>query len=126
MNLKKYLIISVALITSYFCALLLNKSVFIANTPKIRPEIALNFKKDLIALIKKPVVEPAEKLKNIPFVMLNKGVYAKSDGSMSYTLIKDNEVEWIVYKFKIKGKQITIKVPKGQTPPPMDMLEKLE
>lgn len=139
-NKKLYLKIIGVIVISFIVVKLGSNEIFIANTPKIRPDIfarvnvlisnnigfiaqLFNKNNKNLAEVEKRRVE--EYLKDIPLKIAAKGIYAKSRGNMSYTLIKENEVEWIVYTFNIKGKEIKIKVPKGQSPPSQDLLEKI-
>jgi len=113
---------------------LLTKEVFIANSPTIRPNLGpymatrlqnvfSNTSQSLALLFYK---SPAEELKNLPLIPVAKGVYAKSNDKASYTEYRVNEVEWIEYTFTVKGKEIKISVPKGQDPPPQNILEDLQ
>lgn len=64
-------------------------------------------------------------LKNVSFQQVSQGVYAKSKGNFSTTVVLDKAVEWKVYTFTVKGKQISIKVPKDDTPPTQEMVEQI-
>lgn len=122
--------------------------IFLANTPRIKPNIdkyivfrvnkSLENGSSFIARIFNWKSEPSQEqlaqtvqtaeelLKDIPFKQMTKGVYAKSNNNISYTMVRDNEIDWVEYSFDIKGKQVKIKVPKGEQPPPQEALESLE
>ena len=114
-----------------FFKFFLIQKIFLAGTPRIRPNafsnLALEIKNNthsLIALfIKQP--SPEEILKDVPLKTISKGVYGKTRGNYSYTLIKINEIEWKEYTFNINGKEIKIKFPKDQQPPSQELMEAL-
>lgn len=120
-----------ALILTYFFSQFLSKEVFLGYSPRIRPFLG----RYLIARAKEIYFtkfsffanlfyqKPADKLEHIPFKEVAKGIYAKSEGNVTHTLIKENEVEWVEYNYIIKGKKIKIKVPKGQKPLPKEFYE---
>ncbi|QQG44489.1 MAG: hypothetical protein HYW86_01055 [Candidatus Roizmanbacteria bacterium] len=123
-----YLKIFGVLAVSYLIINIFAKEVFIANTPKIRPNLdryiasKLNSNIQFLAgLINKRT--PEEELKDIPLKMVTKGIYAKDKDNVSQTVIKLNEVEFVEYTFNTSKGPIKIKVPKGQNPPPQGAFE---
>jgi len=134
--LNSFLAIFLSIIFSNF----LIKNVFIANSPKIRPNLVYYlaqkfFSKDLSNKISKrnnvnnvksqnKVLIFSQINKN-NFIPINKGVYASDLKKGNYLLIKENEVEWVIYTFTINGKEIKIKVPKGEPTPHQKVLEVL-
>jgi hypothetical protein len=133
---KFFLAIFLSIIFSNF----LIKNVFIANSPKIRPNLDYYlaqkfFPKDLFNKIsKRNNVNNAQfqnkglifsQINKNNFIPINKGVYATDLKKGNYILIKENEVEWVIYTFSINGKEIKIKVPKGEPTPNQKVLEAL-
>lgn len=135
-KLKSYTkIISILLVSWVISSALL--IVFVDNSPTIRPHlgayIAQRFQQgrsDFIARLSflqtkpnpqtnmtaKEVDQQVESIKtaliDIPSQMVSKGVYAKTDGKVSMTIINTDEIEKVKYTFTIKGKPIDIIVPK--------------
>ncbi len=133
--------IVLVLILSLLTAQLLVQSVFIAGTPRTKPALISRsltsikelwtggyqflsglFKKQSPSIATGPaisplVTNPEQALKDVPFQTVAKGVYAKTNNTASYTLVKVNETTWKNYTFTIKGKTVTVKVPAGQNPP---------
>jgi hypothetical protein len=130
-KLQLYFKILITFIFGFFLSSFLIQKIFLAGTPRIRPNafsnLALEIKNNtysLIALfIKQP--SPEEILKDVPLKTISKGVYGKTKENYSYTLIKVNEIEWKEYTFNINGKEIKIKVPKDQQPPSQKLVEAL-
>jgi len=120
-----YIKILVGLGMAYIFSVLLMSSVFENNSPLIRNDIPSRIQDRYIALLGKPMVDVEKALKDVPSIPVSKGVYAKQKGNVVYTEIKLNEIEMIEYTFTVKGKEIKIRVPKGQSPPTKDFLEKL-
>ncbi len=123
-----------ALLISFFASSLLMKEVFVAEGPKIRPDLGqyltqlldktVNNNLQFLSRLLRPDQQTAEEiLKNTPLQQVSKGVYAKSNKQASYTLYKDNEIEWIAYNFNVNGKSVVIRVPRGQSPPPKELIE---
>lgn len=134
MNRKLYIKILIALVLSFATATLLKREVFIADTPKVKPDL----QERLVARIKDArkgnlefigqIFDPRtleQKLQNVPLQQLTKGVYAKSKGNISYTEIKQGQVEWREYSFVVDGKTVKIRVPKGESPPPQESVENI-
>jgi hypothetical protein len=130
-KLQLYFKILITFIFGFFLSSFLIQKIFLAATPRIRPNafsnLALEIKNNthsLIALfIKQP--SPEEVLKDVPLKTISKGVYGKTRGNYSYTLIKIHEIEWKEYTFNINGKEIKIKFPKDQQPPSQELMEAL-
>ena len=131
-----YIKIAIAIFLSFIIVRIGSQAVFIANTPYIRPDLnqyaAFNFSRFIgggaalyTLIFDRNKLNIKDELKDVPLNTLAKGVYAKDKKNISYILIKDNEVEWIEYKFQLKGKEMIIKVPKGDKPPSQELLEKL-
>ncbi len=120
---------------SYLISVFLLKEIFIADSPRIRQDVGSYLAKritgffssryNFVASLFYTNKDPKKELENIPFQNIAKGIYAKSKGNMSYTYVKLNEVEWVEYRFYIKGKEIKIHVPKEQIPPSQEELNKL-
>lgn len=143
-----YTKILIVLVLGLVAVRILVPEIFLANTPRIKPNLdkyiafrvnnLLERGNNFIARIFNRKSEPSQEqlvqtvqtaedsLKNIPFKQMTKGVYAKSNNNISYTIVRDNEIDWVEYSFDIKGKQVKIKVPRGEQPPSQETLESLE
>jgi len=136
---KNYFKFFLAIFSGILFSNFLIKNVFIANSPKIRPNLDKYFAKKFIPkdFNQKSEKKDADiiKAKNNAliftqinknnFVPISKGVYANYLEKGNYILIKENEVEWIMYTFNINGKEVKIKVPKGEPTPNQKVLEVL-
>jgi len=122
---------------SFLLASFLTENIFIANSPKIRPNfhryLSQKFiPKNFFSKTKEKNILPPNEKNNLIFsqidksqlTLINKGIYAASLNKGNYILIEQDEVEWVVYTFNIKGKEVKIKVPKGENPPPKEVVEK--
>jgi hypothetical protein len=115
----------ISMIVSFFLSSFLNRTVFIANTPRIRP--GLNkylaqafFKKENKSLSYNPreqVDELYRRTENVPFNNVAKGTYVKSDYAVIITLYRLNEVDWAEYTYEINNKIYKFRVPRNVTPP---------
>ncbi len=63
-------------------------------------------------------------LQSTQFAINSPGMYSKQNTTVSYTLVKEREVEWLAYTVDINGQQITVYVPKGEQPPTPQMIQK--
>lgn len=141
-----YIKILIVIVLSIVAVKIITPEIFLANTPRFRPDLnnylaskandlfgSGNFIANLFNWRFEPSQEQLaqtveatkEKLKGVPFQQLTKGVYAKSGGNTSYTIIKENEIEWLEYTFNVKGREIKIKVPRGEEPLSQELLEKI-
>lgn len=111
MDKKIYLKIFLSLIASFFLSWFFANEIFLSQSPRIRT----NLKERLIAQISQN-----------QFAATGRGIYAKSDANLSYVLIKEGEVEWAEYAFKINGKTVKVKVPKGEQPPTSEMVGQID
>lgn len=135
MNTKiTYLKILGVIVSAYLLVSFLGREVFVANTPRLRPSLD-KYLTLRMRLVTNDVAQLAssffrksaeEQLKDFPLEAVSKGVYAKQSQNASYTVVKENEVEYVVYQYTIKGNIVKIKVPKGQNPPPQNIVESLE
>ncbi len=131
----EYMKIILAIVASFFIAQYSSHEIFLPNTARIRPNLGRYLAQKLVNLSRDGSLafnritdffnpnSPEAKLRTLPLQAFSKGVYAKANDSVSYTLIKVNEVEWVVYSLKVKGKTVKIKVPKNQELPSKGMLE---
>jgi hypothetical protein len=130
-KLQLYFKILITFIFGFFLSSFLIQKIFLAGTPRIRPNafsnLALEIKNNTYSLIALFIKQPSPKeiLKDVPLKTISKGVYGKTKENYSYTLIKINEIEWKEYTFNINGKEINIKVPKDQQPPSQKLVEAL-
>ena len=140
MKIKIFLVLLFSFLFSSF----LIKNVFIANSPKVRPYLNDYFAfkiKDLFKnfsnlafyglssrhatntiIEKTPTIEG---VKNKPLIPIGKGVYARTDNKNALIEINLEGVDFIEYTFTINGKEIKIKVPKGESTPNQKVLEAL-
>jgi len=127
--LKLILVLAVSFLISSFC----DRRVFLAHSPRINPffgtELAENFThpfrsvRTYLASITIFTPSPEKALKDVPFSVIAPGVYAKTKGNTSYTLIKEDEVVYVEYQLNIDGKIIKVKVPQGQPAPVAEMFK---
>ena len=69
-------------------------------------------------------MEFAEAL-SIPLTKISQGIYAGERNDMKVYQIKMNEIEYLEYTFNVNGKEIKIKVPKGEELPSQEVMEAL-
>lgn len=129
-----YTKILTTIVISFFAVILLNNTVFFADSPRIRPDAGSRLIARITRLVTTPVSLVArlingptasEELKDLPFQQVAKGVYAKEKGNMSVRLYKVNEVDWVAYTFEFNGVTHTIRYPQGSEPPTRETLEKM-
>lgn len=134
--------ITIALVAALLTSQLLVREVFLGYSPRIRPDIADVLVEKSLALINidnylaffrgkpsslpeteqpaKTAQQAKQELAQIPFKeTLIKGVYAKETEDAVLTEVKFEEVDWIDVSYqRASGEVTTIRIPKGQTPPP--------
>lgn len=66
-----------------------------------------------------------EVLKSVPLHKISQGVYAGEKNNIKVYEIRIDEIEYLEYTFNVKGKEIKIKVPKGQAPPSQEVVERV-
>jgi hypothetical protein len=128
------------------------KNVFLGNSPRINPYAGQNMiakatnlwsKTTSLIAFKNPFTnssstgfqngglnqastsissDVAEAL-NTPLSKVSQGVYAGEKNDVKVFEVRIGEIEYLEYTFNIKGKEIKIKVPKGQDPPSQQVLE---
>jgi hypothetical protein len=135
MDKKLYVKILLALVLSFGLVKVVSQQVFIADTPKIQPNLAQNWtsniksfaykKSDNSVAVGQTTKPVNEALATAPTKELIKGVYAREDKNVKQIIIRDNEIVYTEYTFTINGKEIKIKVPQGEEPPPKEVLEKI-
>lgn len=131
----EYIKILIAIIAGFYIAEFSTHEIFVRNTARIRPNLGrylaqkfTDVTRDVILALNKASEfinpnSPEARLKALPLQVVTKGVYAKSNESASYTLIKINEVEWQEIELKTKsGKVVKLRYPKSQ-PPTKEMLK---
>lgn len=145
-NLTKFLI---ALVLAYSVSNFSIKNLFLADSPKIRPNLDQYFlakinntkenilaKLDFGSMFPKFNLEPASNFvanqnreETVNFLKstlkpVTKGVSAAEKDGYSYTEFKLDEIEWAQITYTLSdGKQITIQYPKGTNPPPKGIYE---
>ncbi len=142
-DIKKIIKLVFAVFLSYVFSNFFIKNIFLANSPKIRPNLGEYFlakinnaKENLIAkfnfdlffsstetdqsLAEKQTIEL---LKN-SLKPVTKGIRGSSIGTYSYTEFKLKEIEWARITYTLKdGRMIIIEYPKDQEPPPKEVFE---
>lgn len=126
---------------SFLISSFLNGTVFIKNTARIRPyldKIIIGKLSSATTLLSQIQVSlPAFQLPNLgvpvqiadkPIIesslsRISQGIYAEKNSSTSYTLIKENEVEWKEYSLNIRGTKVVIRVPKDENVPSSDIIQ---
>lgn len=130
---------------SFFISHFIIKEIFIANSPKIRPNLARyflakinNFKDNLMAKLnlgisfdnqqkiayKQEINEQVMKTLQQSLKPVTKGISAATIPGYSYNIYKINEIEWAQITYTLKnGKNITIEYPKATNPPPKEIFE---
>lgn len=148
-DLKKIKIILV-LVLSFLTVQYLQKDLFLANTPRLRlpiqtylaskigdlfvkiKEIASLFptlpkefaKKASTYQLSQQTLDNIKKASLKPLNRIAAGTYAATEGNATVIEFKENEVEWIEYTYNLNGKEIKIRVPKGQAVPSQETVEK--
>ncbi len=140
---KRKLVLMSALLGSYLVVTIVSPLIFINNTESIRPNVGqyiaskiTSFIEENNPMIAQKTIEQQKELKQkaevalknletTPFSVVTKGVYAKSNEMASVREYVLNEIEWVEYTFDVKGKKIIIKVPKGESAPPLGLAEKM-
>ncbi len=137
--------ILILIIISYFVSDILGKNIFLANTPKIRPDLSqyllskiIDFKdkgKDFFASLFNFSKEnyssytyqdkTRKELEKRPLIELYKGVYAQTEGKKAIIKIDIGEMEFTEYVFNIDGREIKLKIPKNGPTPPPNVLRKM-
>jgi len=148
MLIKNLLKIFTVFLIAYFLSSFSIKHIFLANSPKIRPNLGEYFlakientKDRFLALFnfsnsknnqlqlpphlaKSKNKEKIEAFLKENLKPITKGVKAASVPGYSYTEFKLNEIEWARITYTLKnGKKITIEYPKGTEPPPKEIYE---
>ncbi|MDO8497870.1 MAG: hypothetical protein Q7S61_04995 [bacterium] len=137
-----YTKILLCLVFAFLIADISTKELFVAGTPKLRDDtgerLAMAFqglttgsfiakKNDAakVGVAGSVSASAEQELKDTPFTQLVKGVYAKENSHLSYTVIKENEIVWREYRIFIKGKMVKVKVPEQEEALSQNALEKL-
>jgi len=129
MKTKRVIKIVFALVLTLVAVQFLNKNVFVANSPQIKPDVGTT----LFAMVGDTVDTTTatfarlfngfssqtvqQKLANIPLQKISTGVYAKESGNNSYVEFRGNEISWKEYTVIVNGKPMVVKVPDGTDPP---------
>ena len=120
--------ITIALVAALVTAEFLMQDVFVASTPRVRPDLADHLVEQTLALVNvdnyiaffrgdNRVPDNIASVSSQPTLI--KGVYAKESEDTSVMEVKVNEVEWQDIQYTKKdGSTITLKIPAGTEPPP--------
>lgn len=125
---KKYLkilfLLGIAYLVSYFSI----KNIFLAESPIINPLFVQNM---MVGNISQSINQASVTTQNIkdalnaPLKKVRQGVYAGEKNKIKVYEIRMDELEYLEYTFNVNGKEIRIKVPKGQEPPSQDVMNSL-
>ena len=120
--LKIFFLLSVAYIISNFFI----KNIFLANSPKLNPFFVQNmFAKKTITPNNNTYSQNIEEALNVPLKKVSQGVYAGEKNNIKVFEIRTGELEYLEYTFKVNGKEVKIKVPKGQEAPSPEVMDVL-
>lgn len=138
-----------AMVISFILSHVFIKEIFIGFSPRIRPNLpdylakkistpllflssvvsdgirSITKKNTNVSSLEGSPQVLVQSLQDLPFNTIQKGVYGKEDGQITYILIKEKEVNWQEYNVSINGKNIKILVPKGEEQPSEKYLEGL-
>ncbi len=126
---KRRLLILVSLILSYVVSSGLNGTIFLADTPRIRPNldqyliakaafVVYNtglINEDENALAYNPneqVNQLYRQLAGAPFKRLGQGVYYAKNNNITVVEYNVDELDWIEYSYEIDGKMYKFRAPK--------------
>lgn len=137
--------IVLVLILSFLISSFSIKNIFLANSPRIRPNLDKYFlakinnaKENFLAMLNfgifKPKIDPNNLAKyskeQINAYLKNnlkpitKGIKAATLPGYSYNEYRLNEIEWVQIEYTLKdGRVLKINFPKGTTPPPKEIFE---
>jgi len=138
-NIKKtkiYLRIFIAIMISFVVMGFLTTNIFLANSPKIRPNLGnyllaklKNFTNGLssylASLTKQKTQPPANPVQEVPFQQVAQGVYAKQQNNIVYKEYRVNEINWKEITLEIKGKKYTIRYAEGDPVPDVNLVKEL-
>jgi len=132
------------LVLSFFIASFLKNELFVGDTAyfKMPPYQYLVYKiktglylakygQKAKEIMNKSYTPSALTLKNMqevafqPLIKVSQGIYAQNKGNVLRITLKEEEIEWVEYRFKIDGKERIIKVPKDQKPLTQEEAEKI-
>jgi hypothetical protein len=137
-NKSFYIKIALVVLVSFAAVKGLSNEIFIADSPRLRPDMGENIARRLDALIPKGKSQIAQEappganvkpiqeiLADVPLKEVAQGVYAKEGDGMNYTIFKEEEMEFVLYTFTIRGEEVKLRVPKDSEPPSQEELEKI-
>ena len=124
-NFHKYTRITIALVGALVMAEFLMQDVFVAGTPRVRPDLADHLVNQTMALINIDnyvaffTGRRNANIANDPYTpTIVKGVYAQETESTSVLEIRVDEVDWTKVPYTKKdGTTIMLKIPAGTQPP---------
>ncbi len=115
--------IATGMIVGFGASFLLNNAVFLADSPRLRPNIVAYVQKQLIFLpgTENVAADDGEgrRFEGVAVDPVSDGVYrGDGAGTMRTTVVAVDEVEWQTYTYLAEdGTEVTIKVPAGEAPP---------
>lgn len=128
---KQRLLILVSLILSYIVSTGLNGTVFLANTPRIRPNLdqyliakaafvvyntgLINEDENALAFNPNEQVNLLyRRLAGAPFKRFGQGVYYAKNNNITVVEYNVDELDWIEYTYEVGGKMYKFRVPKEE------------
>lgn len=136
--------ILLAILAAFLGAKVLGWTVFIAHTPYPPSSIAtllasriqeirsrIKYGKRFERLdkttpgISRSTFENMKKVIFQPIREVAPGAYAQKYKNVVKVVIKKDEIEWVIYEFRVNGRKIRVRVPKGQKPPTQEEVEHL-
>jgi hypothetical protein len=132
-KLQLYTRITIALVAAIITMEFLQQNVFVASTPRIRPDLADKLVEKSLALInvdsyisffrddsdEKKVKRLMDSVANVPKRQIVPGVYAAESEYGVYLEVNEKEINFNSLQYQKKdGSIITLEVPEGMEPPP--------
>ena len=122
------------IVLGFFIANILSKEIFLANSPRLRPDLRAHLTARIVSLLDGPKAFIArlfrgktieEELINVSYRSVAKGVYAKEKADKSIKLYREDDVEWLYYEFDYKGKHYRVRYAKSDGLPNQNSLERM-
>lgn len=113
---QKHLKIFIVIFFAYIISTFSLKAIFIANSPKIRNDLEYKinyFAQNILQnnFLTKRNNNISEEEKNIQKIAA--GVYAQTISGVSVKQYRLNEIEWVEHIYIVNGKEIKLKIAKG-------------
>lgn len=132
----------IILLVSFFLSSFLNKEFFFANSPKLKmpPHQYFVYKiKEMIYFSKygkiakeiknkstqmsQRTIENMQKVAYEPMKKIAPGTYAQQRENVVKITFREDEIEWVEYSYRVNGKEVKVKVPRGGKKPTQKEVE---